>query len=72
MSDEYDLEKLHSLWVGDLHVDVTDEDLRNNFNNAHSAKVCRDSISNVSLGHAYVNFEERADGMFILMICYFI
>ena len=69
MSDEIDREKLQTLWVYDLHVDVTEEDLCNIFNNVVHAKVCKDSISNVSLGHAYVNFEERADGIFILMFC---
>ena len=67
MSDK--TEKYYKLWVGDLHVDVNDADLLKIFNNAHHAKIKRDFISNVSLGHAYVSFSQIADGMIVFVFC---
>lgn len=63
-----------SLYVGDLHHEVTNDMLYNSFSQfttLTSVRVCRDFVTGNSLCYGYVNFLSAEDGLiFSLLVTY--
>lgn len=54
-----------AVFVKNLHPEVTETMLKERFSPAghvHSVRICRDRLSGLSLGNAYVNFRSSMDG----------
>lgn len=64
-----------SLYVGDLHQEVTETMLYDKFKDCGqilSIRLCRDVVTRRSLGYAYVNFANGADGIIVIKCLAFV
>lgn len=65
--------RMVSLYVGDLHPDVVENDLGYvfiEFRSLISVKVCKDYWTKESIGYGFVNFRDHRDGMEFLPISF--
>lgn len=57
-----------SLYVGELAPHIDEAMLKEHFGNVKSVQVCRDSVTNQSLGYAHINFYTPQDCKYIVQI----
>lgn len=65
----FPLNSMASLYVGDLHPEINEQILYHKFSSVGpllSIRVCKDIITHRSLGYAYINYRDPADGKKII------